>query len=286
MSYLVGIEGLVSQFVEAKAVRLLKARSRDVNGSSSPIFILISGPQGSGKTYNATKLCEQLRGKFRTVGLSIDDFYLPYNAQQEVNKRFKDNPLLQGRGMPGTHDLKLLKGVISRLVQNEGIVKLPRYDKSKYAGKGDRLQVTLDVKLPVDFVILEGWFLGFQPVPQEELPKYSDFCSALALQQVNEYLKAYSDAIWRNKQLVTLGVVFATDDMQNVYRWRLQQEHELIKVQGTGMSDAEVVSFLDRYFVGYRVYYERLVSDQSLGNTNNITIGLDLQRTITYVSEK
>lgn len=48
--------------------------------------------------------------------------------------------------------------------QNEKIVKVPRYDKSLRAGRGDRSKPELWTsiqKSDVDIVLFEGWMLGF-----------------------------------------------------------------------------------------------------------------------------
>jgi D-glycerate 3-kinase len=53
-------------------------------------------------------------------------------------------------------------------------VEIPRFDKSLYDGEGDRLPLDgtgIIIKQPptVDVVILEGWFIGFHPIPIEDL---------------------------------------------------------------------------------------------------------------------
>jgi D-glycerate 3-kinase len=80
------------------------------------------------------------------------------------------NRLLQVRGNAGTHDLKLgtdtltaLKSAKSRNDQ----VALPRYDKSKNQGRGDRADPGTwpRVQGPLDIILFEGWMLGFRPLP-------------------------------------------------------------------------------------------------------------------------
>jgi D-glycerate 3-kinase len=45
-------------------------------------------------------------------------------------------------------------------------VLIPRYDKSKFNGCGDRAEISewTKVEEPVDLVIVEGWMLGFTQV--------------------------------------------------------------------------------------------------------------------------
>ncbi|PYH88174.1 hypothetical protein BO71DRAFT_436003 [Aspergillus ellipticus CBS 707.79] len=49
-----------------------------------------------------------------------------------------------------------------------------------------------------------------------------------------------------------------TDDLANVYRWRLQQEHALHRARNQGMTDAEVVAFVQGYMPAYELYLDTL----------------------------
>ncbi len=50
------------------------------------------------------------------------------------------------------------------LKANKKDVKVPRYDKSLRAGKGDRArQSEWDIVNDVDIILFEGWMLGFDP---------------------------------------------------------------------------------------------------------------------------
>lgn len=55
------------------------------------------------------------------------------------------------------------------LEEGEGVVRIPRYDKSARGGKGDRAPEGEwgIVKTPVDIVLLEGWMLGFEALPDD-----------------------------------------------------------------------------------------------------------------------
>lgn len=44
-------------------------------------------------------------------------------------------------------------------------------------------------------------------------------------------------------------------DLENVYRWRDEQE-EVLRAQGRGMTPDEVRRFVDRYMPVYELYYE------------------------------
>lgn len=137
-----------------------------------PLFVGFQGPQGSGKTYTTSQLEAHLaqHGVPSIVTLSLDDLYLPYEGLVDVARRNPTNILLQGRGLPGTHDLDLAREVFTSLraagrptdpasPPPSSLTLLPRFLKSLNSGLGDRLpphQSTL-VRAPVDVVIFEGW---------------------------------------------------------------------------------------------------------------------------------
>ena len=72
-----------------------------------PVVIGLCGAQGSGKSTTAGRLAATLTARgCATAVLSIDDFYLT-RAEREVLAA-SIHPLLATRGVPGTHDTKLL----------------------------------------------------------------------------------------------------------------------------------------------------------------------------------
>lgn len=265
---------------------------RDLSQDKSPLFILLSGPQGSGKSYTAQFVYKYLLEKYgeskRVVQMSIDDFYLTHEDQKEFSDKFADNKLLQGRGLPGTHDIPLLSKCINALISGEDSkVILPQYDKSKFNGEGDRCVKGKEVTLPLDIVVLEGWFLGFSPIlERQEISTNPHLQSSAEMVQVNANLFFYKDMLWNNPEIKSLGIVFAADDIHDVYKWRLEQEQALRKTTGEGMTDEEVKKFIDRYFPCYQLYYDDLVSGEDLGSIATLTLGIDLQRTVYSAKER
>lgn len=265
---------------------------RKLNDDPSPLFVFVSGPQGSGKSYTATFIHKYLLEKYgatrRIANMSIDDFYLTHEDQVEFSKRFSDNKLLQGRGLPGTHDIPLLSKCIDAILScKKSTLTLPVYDKSKYNGEGDRSEKGNDVKLPLDIIILEGWFLGFAPIlERHEINSHPMLQGGTDMIQVNANLFFYSDLLWKNPEINSLGIVFAADDIQNVYEWRLQQEQALKKLTGESMTDEQVRKFIDRYFPSYQLYYKKLVDAEDLGSIATLTLGIDLQRNVFSIKNK
>lgn len=239
-----------------------------------PLVVGVSGPQGSGKTTTSLIIKQRLNEMYPTLNVvqfSMDDFYLTYNEQQEFNLKNSDNSLMQGRGLPGTHDLLLLTKIFNDLIINDNQsfpISVPVYDKSAHNGKGDRLPIEkwLKINKPVDVIIFEGWFNGYLPIHNdkqligkwEEIKKIQgskfNMISDSNIIDINKYLRNY-EKIW---QLFDLFISIKTIDINNVYKWRLQQEHELIKIKKSGMTDNEVKKFIDRYMPVYYLYYDQL----------------------------
>lgn len=143
--------------------------------NTRPLFVGLQGPQGSGKSYLASHLHSLLQSapnNLQVAVLSIDDLYLPHDDLVALAR--SQNPLWNGRGHPGTHATTLGIETLSSLKSARNNVELPRFDKSLYGGEGDRLPLDgtgVIIKQPptVDVVILEGWFVGFCPISNEDL---------------------------------------------------------------------------------------------------------------------
>ena len=98
--------------------------------SSPPLVIGINGAQGTGKSTLARFLESALESQCRVANLSIDDFYLDRGKRKTLAETV--HPLLASRGVPGTHDLRLLNSMMSRLLEPDetGTVQIPRFDKA------------------------------------------------------------------------------------------------------------------------------------------------------------
>lgn len=109
-----------------------------------------------------------------TVTLSLDDIYLTHADQLALANSHPDNQLIQHRGQPSTHDLSLGKKVFESLRANLPTA-IPQYDKSAFAGQGDRVPesswevVNTDGAQKIKAVIFEGWCVGFRPLDDEIL---------------------------------------------------------------------------------------------------------------------
>ncbi|KAL8970312.1 MAG: hypothetical protein Q9183_001580 [Haloplaca sp. 2 TL-2023] len=244
-----------------------ESRSEDV--TAEPFFLGVNGVQGIGKTSLVSSIARAL-GEFPhsipTVVISIDDFYLSHEDQSRLAADHPNNPLIQHRGQPSTHDLNLATSVLSSLRAGRKS-RIPSYDKSAFNGQGDRIpdsewtMVNESVDRPAKLVILEGWCLGFRSLDPSWLKAYwekavrtcvesNDYHGRLGhtrfenVQFLNEALKDY-DAITEARKTARADEISDAEDPQYVYDWRLEQEANLRRERGSGMTDEEVVAFVN-----------------------------------------
>ncbi|KAK3426041.1 hypothetical protein EUGRSUZ_F02574 [Eucalyptus grandis] len=229
-----------------------------------PLVIGFSAPQGCGKT----TLVFALNYLFKVTGrkcatLSIDDFYLTAEGQAKLREENPENALLKLRGNAGSHDLQFSVETLTAVTNltKEGMkMKLPRYDKSAYNGKGDRADPSTwpEVEGPLTAVLFEGWMLGFKPLPVDVVKAVDP-----QLEIVNNNLEAYYDA-W--DKFVKAWIVIKIQDPSCVYQWRLQAEIAMREAGNPGMSDEEVEDFVSRYLPAYNAYLPTLYSEGPNGS--------------------
>ena len=91
----------------------------------------MTGGQGSGKSTisNILKIILKEGFKLKTVVFSIDDFYKTYKDRKKMS--YKVNPLFLTRGVPGTHDTKLLVNCLKKFKKKKfKKLLVPKFDKS------------------------------------------------------------------------------------------------------------------------------------------------------------
>lgn len=236
----------------------------EFGNSCRPLIVGLSGPQGLGKSFLTASLVGELSSLYPSlsfVQFLMDDLYLPHEAQLAVSRAEPDNLMVQGRGLPGTHDLEMALHVFERLIKGLP-VKIPLYDKSAYSGEGDRFPEDMwtNVSQRADVVLFEGWFNGYLYQDPDVirlrwlgadgdsvLPKHKLF----QVEEMNRRLLEYG-RIWAYFDYF----VYLNASISNVYGWRTEQEHALIEKYGAGMSDEQVRAFVDRYMPLYELHYE------------------------------
>lgn len=242
---------------------------RDLLNKGDTVILGISGPQGSGKSTLAGHLANVIGQSHRVVQFSVDDFYLPHAQMKQVAET--NGSLWSGRGLPGTHEVPMLMDILDQLLNPISLtLRIPRYDKSAFNGEGDRLDQSnwqmINLSNPPDLIILEGWFVGFESFDSNSqvLDKWQEVRGKLSyndeqITQLNNYLKDYQQ-VW--SKLTNLFAI--RGDLQNIYTWRAKQEHALIAQSGSGMSDEQIISFVDRYMPAYLLFNNRMKSDKEV----------------------
>ena len=196
------------------------------------LFLGLSGGQGSGKT-TVVKILKIILKKFfkRKIHVSsIDDFYKTLKDRNKMS--YTAHPLFKTRGVPGTHDINLIKKFFYFIKRkNFKKTKLPKFDKSI----DDRLKKKywFNVKERPEIVILEGWCVGAQPQPNflikkpiNILEKYEDQ-DLIWRKHVNEKLKREYKKLFA---MIDCYIFMKIPNFNMVFKWRLLQENKLRKV--------------------------------------------------------
>jgi D-glycerate 3-kinase len=217
------------------------------------LLVAVNGSQGSGKSTCCGWLVQKLwhAHGLHAVALSLDDFYRTRAEREQLAATV--HPLLRTRGVPGTHDIALLRETLDALLAGvAGTVAVPRFDKARDDRRPfaawDRLQ------RPLDVILLEGWCLGARPGATLEPP-----INALeaAHDRDGRWRRYVNEALRREflplYERVDLWVMLRAPSFDSVLAWRREQERKLAARAGAGaavMSDEGVAEFIQ--------YFERL----------------------------
>lgn len=227
--------------------------------TGQPLIVGISGAQGSGKTTLALILGEWLERELglATAYLSLDGLYLRKARRRELSREV--HPLMETRGVPGTHDIARAADLLDVLVDvdHEQTVALPVFDKA-LDDPAPKSQWPV-VGAPVDVVLFEGWCVGARPQPPESLAEPLNTLEAETdhsgrwRRYVNERLHTdYASLFLRLDLLIMLRV----PNFGKVVEWRSLQEQKLrerlrgrprIAAEPSGMSDGEIARFVQHY---------------------------------------
>ncbi|KAJ5681706.1 uncharacterized protein N7477_001646 [Penicillium maclennaniae] len=253
-------------------------RKADGSADTPPFFLGLNGVQGAGKTVLVSTLQNTLHStpySLSVVTLSLDDIYLTHADQEALAKAHPTNPLLQHRGQPSTHDLALGEKVFESLAA-ERPTAIPQYDKSAFAGQGDRVPesqwqvVNVEGQEKIKVVIFEGWCVGFRAWDEKTLrekweaavrqKESGDYQGRLGhvkfedVQTVNDALKRYDALTDKLDALIHIDA----QDLRFVYEWRQEQERGLRASKGTGMTEEQVNDFVDGYYPSYELFTDNL----------------------------
>ena len=219
-------------------------------------IIGLAGGQGAGKSTitQIIKLILNYKYNLKVAYFSIDDFYKTIKERTKLSKNV--SKLFKTRGVPGTHDTKLLKKTFSNLLKkNFKPVLIPTFDKSR----DDRAPIKKWKKIyhQPNIIIFEGWCVGAKPQKHKYLKKSINVlekkydASLIWRSRVNyELQNAYAEIFNKINRLIFLKV----PNFECVYKWRLLQEKKL-QLTSKGkkiMTPTQVKNFI--------MYYERITN--------------------------
>jgi len=247
-----------------------------------PTYVIgIQGAQGSGKTFLASFMKTLFNSLgYATESVSIDDFYKSNSARIKLARTYKNNPFYQiPRGMPGTHRYGKLLEIIKKAKAGEPF-SIPRFDKSRYSGRGEVLKTSTHITNRLKFFIVEGWCVNIPYVRDRKFLatiKRSNYVNAIFNELdprkqhykiVMGYIKKYQH-IWKSIDNKTLLV---GKNIQFIRDWRAEQEEELRHITGEGMSDEEIGDFV-KPFIPFS-YFSSTVARRTNGEHSCIlTLG-------------
>ena len=245
-------------------------------------IIGLTGGQGSGKSTisNILKIILKKGYNLNTVTFSIDDFYKTLKERKKM--ALKVSPLFLTRGVPGTHDTKLLYNCIKNLKTKKfKKILIPKFDKSI----DDRLPKNKwqKIKKKPHIVIFEGWCVGASAqknkdllVPVNVLEKDEDK-KRIWRNRVNKELKNNYKKIFK---LIDKNIFLKVPNFNYVYKWRLLQEKKLRAVYKgkKTMNSNQIKKFI--------MFYERLTKHmlKNFSKKAKIVIKIDEKHRLKTVS--
>ena len=228
------------------------------------LFLGLSGGQGSGKT-TVTAILKIILEKFfkrKVYSISIDDFYKTLRERNQIS--YTIHPLFKTRGVPGTHDVNLIKKLFSFIKRNKfRKFKLPKFDKSI----DDRLKKKYwnTIKKRPEIVILEGWCVGAKPQlnyllkkSTNNLEKYED-TGLTWRKHVNKELKKDYKKLF---SMIDHFIFMKIPNFNMVFKWRLLQEDKLRK---KSHSKKKIMSYneIRRFIMFYQRITLQMIKDLS-----------------------
>jgi len=228
------------------------------------LFLGFSGGQGSGKT-TVTGILKIILEKFfnrRTHVTSIDDFYKTLEERKKMS--YMVHPLFKTRGVPGTHDINLVKKFFNIIKKRKfKKIKLPKFEKAE----DNRLKKKywFNIKQKPEIVILEGWCVGAKPQssslikkPINILEKYEDK-DLKWRKYVNEKLKKEYKKLFA---MIDHFIFMKIPNFDVVFKWRLLQENKLRK---KSLPNKKIMSYYEikRFIMFYQRITLQMLKDLS-----------------------
>ena len=236
-------------------------------------IIGLSGGQGAGKSTitEILKFILKQRYGLELCVFSIDDFY---KTKEERKKMSKDvHPLFLTRGVPGTHDIKLINKTFKNLKKKFfKPVLIPKFDKS--IDDRSKKSKWIKIKKPPNIIIFEGWCIGarhqkesFLKKPLNIIEKKHDRDIKWRKKVNNQLKKPYKKLFSKIDKLVYLKA----PSFNHIFQWRLHQEQKLklTSKNKKTMSKSKIKEFI--------MFYERITKSmmKEFSKISDLTIFLD-----------
>jgi len=220
----------------------------------SPLIIGLAGGQGTGKTTIASIISLILTKyfKLKVFKISIDDFYKTRNERKKISKSI--HPLLMIRGVPGTHDYKIIYEFFKK-IKNKKFAKfrLPKFDKSKDERYNKKLWYKINSK--PDIIIFEGWCVGAKNQKNSKLIKSINSLEKISDQNyvwrkyVNLQLKKNYKNLFRQIDEI---IYLKANNFKILQKWRIKQEKTLwLKSKNKRslriMNRGDIINFMQTY---------------------------------------
>ena len=190
----------------------------------------------------------------------------------------RKHKLFLTRGVPGTHEVPLMRKVIKKLLKNKfKPVFIPRFDKSI----DDRLKKTKWKKISQkpQIILFEGWCVSAKHQKENQLAKAVnklekiDDKNLIWRREVNKELKNQYRSVF---SLIDKKIFLKVPNFKYVYKWRLLQEKKL-KKNSRGkkiMNKYEIKNFI--------MHYERITRHmiKEFNKNYNVVITIDKKHKI------
>jgi len=222
--------------------------------NKKPYLVGLAGGQGTGKTTISSiiKIILEKYFKLKVFKISIDDFYKTRKERIDLSK--KVHPMLLTRGVPGTHDIKMMLDFFKKTkVKSFKKIKLPNFNKAIDDRSPKKSWHNINQK--PDIIIFEGWCVGASAEINKTLKKPIN-----SLEETND-----ENLVWRkyvNQQLKTkykklysqlnCMIYLKAKNFSLLQKWRLKQEKKLWlktnkKSRHKIMSKGDVINFMQTY---------------------------------------
>ncbi len=208
---------------------------------------ILSGSQGSSKSTLAKllKLVIEKYYKKKVMLLSIDDYYLSKNQRLKLSKKI--HPLLLTRGVPGTHDIQMLKYHINQFKNQNFPINTPTFNKLK-----DDISKKRKVIKNAEILLLEGWCCGSAPIANNYLFKNINILENIF--DKNKNWRKYYNSLLRNEynsvfSLFDKQIYIQAPSFKYVLNWRyVQEKSNAYKSNNTEfMNKTDLHKFIQHY---------------------------------------